>query len=267
MKSLIPLIVFLSILLQGCFSNKNTTKDDAVFLQTIPVCNSPELCKKMWQAAGEWVDKYSPQGIDVDDEKMIRSEDKEIGSDDMEIVITKVKQVGGHYQIVIDNACTSTFGACTIERNNMLAFNKHLIALMPAKDKAKKELVFDADVEVKAWLKDYINAFNELDVVAFSKLQHFPVTLIEDNAVQILNTAEDVVPYLETQKSKLAKVNGVYIVLENLKVLTSTGSSLFVNALFSINDVENVAISGQKLSINLIKVDGALKMISQDVQH
>ncbi|MCK5335488.1 MAG: hypothetical protein KAQ67_04965, partial [Gammaproteobacteria bacterium] len=154
MKNIIVL-TFASILLQGCLGKKNEITEDVVFLQSVPVCNTPEMCKKMWDAAGEWVDKYSPQGIDTYTDDMIRSEDKDNSSDEMEIVIKRIKQGNASYKILIDTICTNSISSCSLERNNMLAFNKKLIGFMSVKEKTKKEKVFDANAALNLWLKHY----------------------------------------------------------------------------------------------------------------
>ena len=86
MKNILVLI-FAGVLLQGCLGKKNEITEDVVFLQSVPVCNTPEICKKMWDAAGDWVDKYSPQGIETFSDVLIQSEEKEFGSDETSYIL------------------------------------------------------------------------------------------------------------------------------------------------------------------------------------
>ncbi|MCK4709266.1 MAG: hypothetical protein KAU21_11665, partial [Gammaproteobacteria bacterium] len=139
MKFLIPLMLMIGFLLQGCLGKQNPIKEDVIFLQSIPSCNSPEVCDAMWNAAGAWVDKYSPQGVDTFADDLIHSEAPELGSDEMEIVVKKIKQKDGSYKILIDNICVHSFGNCITERKNMIAFNKKMISFLPEKEKVVKE--------------------------------------------------------------------------------------------------------------------------------
>jgi len=262
MKHSIPLVVFLSFLLQGCLGTQNPIKEDAVFLHSAPVCTTDDMCKQMWQAAAEWVDQYSPQGIEVHDENLISSEDKELGSDELDIEIKKLPQKDGSHKIVIDIYCRRALSSCSIERKNMIAFNKKLSSFMAVDEKAKKDKVFSDSHGINQWVKDYVNALNKFDVEEFSALIHFPVTYVEKNETKVLRSKEDVKTYLKQLASKLNALSGKYIKSDNLDVFSRAGRSLYVNVVLYLYDSENTVVGGQQTGFHLVKQGKQLKMIS-----
>ncbi len=261
MKNILVLI-FAGILLQGCLGKKNEITEDVVFLQSVPVCNTPEICKKMWDAAGDWVDKYSPQGIETFSDVLIQSEEKEVGSDEMDIEIKKVKQKDNSYKIVINNVCSRSFANCSVERNNMIAFNKKLISFMSVKEKKVKQKVFDADASINKWIDRYTVAINRFDENSLSTLFHFPVTYIEKDEVKVLKSIADVKVYLQSIKTKFSKVKGEYIKPDSIDVFSSTGRNLYVNVVFNLYDAESAVVGSQQTGIHLINVDKQWKMLS-----
>ena len=261
MKNLM-VVVFVSAFLQGCLGKKNEINEDVVFLQSVPVCSSDEMCKKMWDAAGVWVDKYSTQGIEIYSDSLIQSEEKEVGSDDMDISIKKVKQKDGAYKIIIENACSRSAGNCTAERGNMIAFNKKLIGFMSVKDKAQKKEVLDTNAGVKQWLNKYEVAINKFDSDLLASSLHFPVTYVEKDEIIVLKTKQDVSAYLKDIKGKFAAVNGEYIKADSMDVFAITGRNLYVNVVLNLYDVESTVVAAQQVGLHLVRVNEQWKMLS-----
>lgn len=255
-------VVFVSAFLQGCLGKKNEINEDVVFLQSVPVCNSDEMCKNMWDAAGAWVDKYSPQGIEIYSDGLIQSEEKEMGSDEMDISIKKVKQKKGVYKIIIDNACSRSKGNCTTERSNMIAFNKKLIGFMSVKDKVQKKEIFETNAGIKQWLNKYEVAINKFDSNLLASSLHFPVTYIEKDEIIVLKTKADVSAYLIKIKEKFAAVKGEYIKADSIDVFARTGRNLYVNVVFNLYDDESAAVVSQQVALHLVMVNKQWKMLS-----
>lgn len=258
MKNLFVLIS-LSVLLQGCLGKGVDLKNDVVFQQSIPVCKSEDVCKKMWDAAGDWVHKYSPQGIDTYTENLIISEDKEVGSDDMNLEVRKVKQQDGSFKIIIDNFCSRN---CDAERRNMLEFNKKLISFMSVREQAVKETVFIENRDLKEWVEKYDRLMNTFDAKAMSGLYHFPVTYINKKDITVLNQVADVAVYLKNTKAQFTKHSGQYIKLTGLNVYSKTGRNAYIGVTFALYDAENTAVSEQRVNFHLVKIDSKWKMIS-----
>jgi len=261
MKKLL-LLIFVSALLQGCLGKKNAITEDAVFKQTAPVCNTEAMCKKMWTAAGEWADRYSPQGIETYTDQLIRSEEKEVGSDEMEIIIRKVEQKDGSYKIVINNVCSRTLGSCSEERSNMIAFNKKLIGFMSAKEKQVKEKALDGNIELKKWIKQYTAAINKFDADALSGLMHLPVTYVEADKIIVLTSVAEVSRYLQALKTKFAEAKGEYVKADSTDIFALNGKNLYVNLILNVYDADSTIVAAQQTGIHLVMHNGGLKMIS-----
>lgn len=256
------IVVFVSAFLQGCLGKKNEINEDVVFLQSVPVCSSDEMCKKMWDAAGAWVDKYSTQGIETYSDSLIQSEEKEVGSDGMDITIKKIKQKDGAYKIIIDNACSRSLGSCSIERSNMIAFNKKLISFMSVKEKAVKKEVFNTNADFKQWLTKYEVAINKFDSDLLAGSFHLPVTYIEKDEIIVLKTKQDVSAYLKNIEVKFTAVKGEYIKADSIDIFARTGRNLYVNVVFNLYDAESAVVAAQQVGLHLIRVNKQWKMLS-----
>lgn len=261
MKNLI-MFIFAGVLLQGCLGTKNQINEDVVFLQSVPTCNTDGMCQKMWDAAGAWVDQYSPQGTEIYSDTLIQSEEKEIGSEEMEISIKKIKQKDNGFKIIIDNACNRSVSSCSVERSNMIAFNKRLIGFMSVKEKEVKEKVFDINANIDQWLKVYTVAINKFDGKLLSGLLHFPVTYIEKDEIIVLNSIDEVSAYLKSIKAKFAEVKGEYIMVDSIDVFSRTGRNLYVNVIFNVYDAESIVVASQQTGLHLVKVGKQWKMLS-----
>lgn len=261
------LVVFVSAFLQGCLGKKNEINEDVVFLQSVPVCSSDEMCKKMWGAAGAWVDKYSTQGIETYSDSLIQSEEKEMGSDEMDISIKKIKQEEGGYKIIIDNACSRSSSNCTVERSNMIAFNKKLIGFMSVKDKVQKKEIFDTNAGIKQWLNKYEVAINKFDNNLLASSLHFPVTYIEKDEIIVLKNKADVSAYLIKIKEKFSAVKGEYIKADSIDVFARTGRSLYVNVVFNLYDDESAVVASQQVALHLVMVNKHWKMLSSGLHR
>lgn len=261
MKNLM-IVVFVSAFLQGCLGKKNEINEDVVFLQSVPVCSSDDMCKKMWDTAGDWVDKYSTQGIEIYSDSLIQSEEKELGSEEMDITIKKVKQKDGAYKIIIDNVCSRSLGNCSTERSNMIAFNKKLISFMSVKEKAVKKEVFDTNAGFKQWLNKYEVAINKFDTKLLAGSLHLPVTYIEKDDIIVLKTTADVKEYLNNIEKRFTSINGEYIKADSIDIFARTGRNLYVNVVFNLYDAESTVVAAQQVGLHLIKVDKQWKMLS-----
>jgi len=261
-KNYVLLSVLTLLLLSGCLGKKNEIKNDALFLQSAPVCSNEEMCQKMWDAAGAWVEKYSPQGIEIYSDDVIQSEEKELGSEEMEIIIKKIKQKDGSYKIVIDNSCSRSSSACTAERNNMLAFNKELSEFMSVTGQKKTQQVINDNTKIKLWLERYTQLTAGYKSNALSKMLHYPVSLIEKDTIQVLSSEQDLTQYLNTVKASIEKANGVYLKLDSLDVFARNGRNLYVNAIINLYDVENTIVAAQQIGFHLVHVDEKWQMIS-----
>jgi len=255
-------ILGVAISLTACLGGKNEIKDDAVFLQSVPVCNSDDMCKKMWEAAGAWVDKYSPQGIETYSDDMIQSEEKELGSNEMEITVRKIKQQDGSYKILIDNLCSRSLGSCNAERSNMIAFNKKLSGFMATAAKNKVQKVIEDNSEVKQWLERYTQLTAGFKVDALATMLHFPVSFIEKDGIIVLNTADDLKTYLQDLKVRFDKVNGTYLKTDNIDVFARHGRNLYVNAIINLYDIENTIVAAQQVGFHLVNDNKRWLMLS-----
>lgn len=256
------ILVFSGVLLQGCLGNKNEIKSDVVYLQSIPTCHSDDVCKKMWVVAADWVDQYSPQGIEVYSNTLIQSEEQDLGSDEMYIEIKKVKHKDNSFKIVIDNMCNRSGGGCSVERNNMIAFNKKLIGLMSVKERKIKEKVLKVNSDINHWAKKYVGGINKFDASLITELFHLPTTLIEKDSVLVLNTKSDVSTFLTQLKLKFENIKGQYINVDEIDVFARTGRNLYVNIVFNVYDAENALVASQQRGLHFVLVDNQLKMIS-----
>lgn len=261
MKNILVLII-LTVLLQGCFANKKSINEDVVITQSTPVCSTEQMCNEMWQASEAWVDRYSPQGTDISTDNLIRSESKELGSDDMEIEIRKIKLENGHYKIVIDNICKRSFGSCSIERNNMIAFNQELIKLMPAKAQAAKEKIFNENTDIKQWFDQYVMFINKNDAVSFSGLLHFPVSYVEKDNIVVLSSAEESTAYLQGIKEKFSVGSGRYLKTSSLDIFGKNGRNAYVNVQVNLYDADSALLGAQLTGFHLVKVGKSWQMIS-----
>ena len=263
-KNLIILLsaIFYVLLLSGCLGNKNEVKEDVVFIQSSPVCDSKEMCQKMWEAAGAWVDKYSPQGIEIFNDEVIQSEEKEIGSEEMEITVKKVKLKNGSYKIVIDNLCSRSGSSCSEARSNMIAFNKKLSVFMSATDQKKTEQVFTDNKEVKLWLERYTQLIAGYKATALSKMLHFPVSFIENDSITVVGSEVELMQYLSNLKTSIDKVKGVYLKTDSLDVFERNGRNLYVNVIINLYDAENTVAAAQQIGFHLVNIDGQWQMIS-----
>ncbi|MDH5423595.1 MAG: hypothetical protein OEY29_01205 [Gammaproteobacteria bacterium] len=258
MKKIFVLMA-LSAFMQGCMTKAVDLKQDVVFQQSIPVCQSEDVCKKMWQAAGDWVHKYSPQGIDIYTDNLIVSEDREVGSDNMNLEVRKVKQADGSFKIIIDNFCTRN---CDAERRNMLAFNKELMNFMTVKEQAQREAVFDENNDLKEWVVKYERVMNSFDANSVSGLYSFPVTYINQESITVLSQVADVVAYLKNSKVQMQKHNAQYLRLNGLNVYAKTGRSSYIGVTLRLYDADNSTVSEQRVTLHLVRVDNHWKMIS-----
>ena len=259
------LLIFISFFLQGCLGNKNEIKKDVVFLQSSPVCTTEKMCNEMWEAAGEWVDKFSPQGIEVYSDTVIHSEERELGSDEMEIVVTKMKLEDGSHKIVIDNRCDRSLADCSVQRNNMIAFNKKLTGFMSVEQQEVQEKVFNANQGIDEWLAKYVAAVNTYDAKLLSKIVHFPVTYIEKNGVKVVINQNQLNDYLKATANKFIAVNGQYIKSESIDIFQRTERSIYVNTVINLYDIENTIVAAQQVGFHLVNDDGQLLMISAAV--
>lgn len=256
------LVVFSALLLSGCLGKQNEVKNDALFIQSSPVCSNDEICQKMWDAAGDWVQQYSPQGIEIYNDELIKSEEKELGSDEMEIVIKKIKQKDGSFKIVIDNSCSRLNSACTSERNNMLAFNKKLSAFMSVAGQKKTRQIFEENSEVKLWLERYTQLTAGYKADALSAMLHYPVSFIESDVIHVVSSQQELQQYLDTVKAKIEKVNGVYLKVDSINVFARNGRNLYVNAIINLYDIENTIVAAQQIGFHLVNIKGKWQMIS-----
>ncbi|MDH5392739.1 MAG: hypothetical protein OEY11_06085 [Gammaproteobacteria bacterium] len=264
MRNLFALIL-LSIVLQGCLGDKNAINKDVVFLQTVPVCTTDELCEKMWLAAQEWVEQYSPQGLEVVTDDVIQSETKELGSDEMDIEIKKIKQKNGDYKILINNICSRALSSCDRERKNMILFNKKLIAYMPAKTQKLKQQLFKVNKKIDGWIAHYVDAINKAEPEMLSQLVHFPVTYIEKDKIAVILSVKEMSQYLKTLNNKIADLQGEYVKADSIDVFAHNGRNLYVNAVFNVYDADSAIVAAQQLGFHLIEVDQHWKMISAGV--
>jgi len=251
-----------TVLLQGCLGDQNAINKDVVFLQTVPVCETDEMCKKMWLAAESWVDKYSAQGVRTVTDKVIMSEEKDPGSDDMDIEIKKIKQENGSYKIIINNFCSRSLSSCDRERKNMIAFNKKLISFLPAEKRNKNKKLFDANKSVDQWVAQYTEAIGSADLMKMKALVHYPLTYVEKDKISVIFSDEDMREYLQRLKKQFSALNGVYLKASSFDVFGRTGANLYVNVVLSLHDAESVAVGAQQIGFQLIKVDKKWKMIS-----
>lgn len=256
------LLVMITILLQGCLGDQNAINRDVVFLQTVPVCSTDKMCNKMWAAAEEWVEEYSPQGVDTSTDDVIASEMKDPGSDDMDIEIRKIKQNNGSYKIIINNLCSRSVNSCDTERKNMIAFNKKLISLLPAKERNKNKQLFDVNKKVDLWIGQYVDAIGEADLAKLTSIVHYPVTYIEKDKVSVINSDKDMRNYLQALKKQFLILDGVYLKASSYDVFGRTGNNLYVNVVLSLHDVESEIVAAQQVGFHLIKVKNRWKMIS-----
>jgi len=263
-KSLI-LISLVSVFLQGCLGNKNAIKNDVVFLQSSPVCNTEKMCKEMWNAAGEWVARFSPQGIEVYSDTLIRSEERELGSEEMDIEITKIKQQDGSYKIVIDNHCGRSLANCSVQRNNMIAFNKELTKFMSSEQQQEQKKVFNANQNVNDWLKKYMDAMNTADAKSLAQIVHLPVTYIEKETIKVVANQDDLQEYLKSTADKFATVNGKYLKSESIDIFQRTERSIYVNVILNLYDIENTVVAAQQVGFHLVNDNGELQLISAAV--
>lgn len=261
MKSVVSLIM-LSFLLHGCLGKQNPIKNDVIFIQSIPVCHTAEVCDAIWKAAGEWVDEYSPQGTDVFESDLIRSETPELGSNDMDMEIKKVQQKDGSYKIIINNSCARSWGSCESSRRNMIAFNKKMVSLLPANEKAIKEKVFIINTDVNKWLNGYASSIAQYDAESLASMLHFPVSYIEKDEIKVLNSIEDMGAYIKDLKNSLSKLDGQSIKVNDIDVFARNGRNIYVNAVLSLEDSEGATVGAQQLGFHLVKIDKKLKMIS-----
>lgn len=259
------LVTLFSIFLQGCFGKKNEIKKDVVFLQSSPVCTTDAVCQAMWDAAGKWVDLYSPQGIETYSDEMIRSEERELGSEEMEIVVAKVKQSDGSYKIIIDNLCDRSKAGCSAERSNMIAFNKKLAGFMSAEEQKAKEKLFNANRDINDWFVKYSEAMTAYNANALSQMFHFPVTYIENDGVEVVATNVQLPEYLQNIKNTFTSMNGKYIRSESIDIFQKTDRSVYVNVIFNLYDIENTVVAAQQVGFHLVAVDGQWKMLSAAV--
>lgn len=259
------LILFPLVFLTGCLGNKNEIKDDAVFLQSVPVCSSEDVCNKMWKAAGEWVDRYSPQGIETYNDQLIRSEEKEIGSEEMEIEVRKIKQDDGTYKIVIDNFCRRSGGSCAAERSNMIAFNKTLYQFMPVQEKTLRQDIFKDNQTISQWFDRYSQLVAGYKTDALASMMHFPVTFIENDNIQTISSTNDLEQYLQVRKKQFDELKGTYLKTDSIDVFQHIGRNVYVNAILNLYDVENTVVAAQQLAFHLVEVDGKWLLISTAV--
>jgi len=264
LKSIL-LITFSSFFLQGCLGEKNAIKKDVVFLQSSPVCTTDEMCQSMWNAAGEWVDLYSPQGIETYTDEMISSEEREPGSEEMEIIVTKIKQSDGSYKIVIDNQCNRSSADCSVQRNNMIAFNKKLTGFMSIKEQKEVEKVFNANQDIADWLLKYTEAMNKFDAGSLSAMFHFPVTYIESDGIEVVASKAELTNYLQALKNEFTSLGGKYIRQDGIDIFQRTDRSLYVNVIIKLFDIENTVIAAQQVGFHLIVVGDQWRMLSAAV--
>lgn len=265
MKIFFPLVVLVSFLLQGCLGNKNAINQDVVFLQSAPVCNTEEMCKAMWDAAGEWVNRYSPQGIETYNDEFIRSVEKEVGSDEMDIEVRKIKQPDGSFKIVINNYCSRSLANCTAERNNMIAFNKKLIGFMSAKQQEAKKQVFDDDQDVKKWLQRYNSLMIQNRAEVLSTMLHFPVTYIDKKQITVIRSTDELSDYLQDLKKRFTEYKGIYLKTNSVDVFGRTGRNLYINAIINLYDTDNTTVAAQQIGFHLVKVDSNWLLLSAAV--
>lgn len=261
-KNSVLLSVLTLLLLSGCLGNKNEIKNDALFLQSAPVCSNEEMCQKMWDAAGAWVEKYSPQGIETYSDDLIQSEEKELGSEEMEIAVRKIKQKDGSFKIVIDNSCSRSSSACSAERNNMIAFNKELSAFMSTAEQNITQQVFTDNADVKLWLERYTQLTAGYKAAELSAMLHYPVSFIENDSIRVINSQQELKQYLAQVKTNVEKANGVYLKLDSIDVFSRIGRNLYVNAIIYLYDSENTIVAAQQIGFHLVFEDDKWQMIS-----
>jgi hypothetical protein len=261
MKKIFALI-FTTSLLQGCLTNSYNLADDAIFLKTAPVCDSEELCARMWEEAGNWVRKYSPQGIDVYSDTMIRSVEKDLGSFNLEIEVKKVAEAEGRFKIMIDVLCNTALASCNTERKNMLAFNKKLTSLLPAEQREVAQKTFNANAEVEDWLKLYGEALNKNDLDAMQALYHFPVTIVEANKVTVLQNAGDLQQYQREQSTKLANRGSTYLKLGSHKIVDKARRTAYVTTVLTAYNSDNVRVTARQMSLQLLSTEGLWQLMS-----
>lgn len=261
----IVVIFITAFLLQGCLEKKNPITDDAIFQKTVPVCDSEELCARMWDMAGEWVKKYSPQGIKEYEDDVIQSAEKGFGFDDLEIEVRKVKIAEGKYKIMIDVLCNPIMSSCKAERKNILAFNQKLSTLLPAETQVKTQEIITDNLLLESWLKQYADALNKSSIDALAPLYHWPATIVENDKISVLQNAADLKQHMTELKSQLQKARSIYINLDSLNVMARTSRTSYINVFLKGYDADNTKVLVRQLGFHLLDVGDSWQVMSMVV--
>lgn len=251
-----------ALLLQACPGRKNPITEDVIFQRTVPVCDSEELCARMWDEAGAWVKKYSPQGIKIYEDDLIQSEEQAGGFSDLEIEVKKVKISEGKYKILIDVLCNTTLNSCTTERKNILAFNQQLSTLLPEAAQLKTQEILSDNMLLTGWLKRYADALNKSSFDALSVFYHWPVTVVEAEKISVLQNEADLKQHMTALKSQLEKANSKYIKLETLNVVSRTNRTVYIHVTLNGYDVENTKVLAHPLEFHLLAVADSWQVMS-----
>ncbi len=250
-------------LLVGCQSSLLALKDDPVFQQTIPVCQTEEECHRVWTAAREWVQQATPQGLAVDSAQRLQTNpaDDEALDWETDITVDKVPLGDGKYQVVIGIGCNPAINNCDAAREKMRQFNRDMARYASSSRSQEILRVFSDEDDMDALFSSYAAALDEAALRAHAEKYFLPSLIISGERVRRLDTREQVVAFLESTRARVDSDKIARIAAEEKKVLSSGPHTAVVTVLWGFYDAGDDLLFRQKATYNLIKVGKAWKII------
>lgn len=261
---LLLFILIPAALLAGCAGGLFDVKDDTVFQQTIPVCQTDDECEKVWAAARQWVMKTTHQGLAVDTREVIKTNpsDEDAINRELDITINKVALDDDKYQIVIDIWCNTTINRCSYEREMMRQFNKDMASYVSSDQSQEILRIFTDDDDMNALFSSYASSLNEADLQRHAQKYFLPATVVSGENVRQLVSTDDVIAFIKESRKRIGDKKITRIEAKNQKILTSTETTAIVKMQWGFYDASDVLQLTQKVTYNLIKVGKGWKIMS-----
>ena len=260
-----PVLVsaIVATLLSGCQSSLLDLKDDTVFQQTIPVCQTDSECDKVWAAARAWVMKATSQGLAVDTSERIQTRPSDVEALDWQtdIRVDKRPLGDGKYQIVIGIDCNNTFNNCDPERKKMRRFNRDMAGYVSSNQSQEILRIFTDDDDMDALFSSYAASLNQAALRAHAQKYYLPTTVISGDNVRQLNTIDEVIDFLKQGRARLGAGEIARIEATNQQVLSSSQTTAIVKLQWNFYADNDDLKYSQKATYNLIKVGKAWKIL------
>ena len=253
----------LVFLLASCQGSGFRLEDDALFQQTIPVCQTEDECERVWQAARQWVMQATPQGLAVASDERIqtRAADDEALDWEADIIVRKLPAGDGKYRIVIETLCSTSINKCEHERRLMRRFNRDMARHVSSSQSAEILKVFDRGDDMDALFGGYATSLTHSDLRRHARRFYLPATVVDGGNVRQLRDIDEVVAFLEETRERLGAAGIARIVAADRQLLASAPHSAIVRLRWAFYDADDAPQGTQTATYNLVKVGKGWQII------